>query len=89
MVNQILPAIFEGDDFPGYGKVSLSYSQLATIINTNKRDWIAALSGQKAVYLITDRNNGKLLSARLQGRARCFCSGGRIMWRTATAVIRN
>ena len=25
-----------------------------------KRDWIAALENQKAVYLITDRSNGKL-----------------------------
>ena len=56
IVNQILPATFEGDDFPGYDKVRLTYDQLAIIINTNKRDWISALSGQKAVYLITDKN---------------------------------
>jgi hypothetical protein len=59
-VQQILPSIFDGADFPGYDKVMLSYSKLAIIINSNKRDWVAALESQKAVYLITDTSNGKL-----------------------------
>lgn len=59
-VVQILPAVFDGDDFPGYDNVRLSYSQLETIITREKRDWVSALSNQKAVYLITDTNNGKL-----------------------------
>lgn len=58
-VVQILPSLFDGEDFPGYDKVRLSFSQLETIINRNKRDWIAALENQKAVYLITDTHNGK------------------------------
>lgn len=58
-VVQILPSVFDGEDFPGYDKVSLSFSQLETIIMRNKRDWIAALENQKAVYLITDTHNGK------------------------------
>ena len=60
VVNQILPDVFDGDDFPGYDKVRLSYVQLRTIINAHKKDWVAALQNQKAVYLITDKNNGKL-----------------------------
>ena len=60
IVNQILPATFDGYDFPGYDKVRLSFEQLETIISQNKRDWVAALENQKAVYLITDTNNGKL-----------------------------
>lgn len=60
IVNQILPDVFDGDDFPGYDNVRLSYSQLEIIIRRNKKDWIAALSNQKAVYLITDKNTGKL-----------------------------
>ncbi len=60
VVQQILPTTFDGDDFPGYDKVKLSYQQLATIIHRGKRDWIAALENQKAVYLITDTYNGKL-----------------------------
>ena len=59
-VQQILPNVFDGDDFPGYDKVRLSYSQLQSIISRGKKDWIAALENQKAVYLITDINNGKL-----------------------------
>lgn len=58
-VVQVLPSIFDGEDFPGYDKVRLSYSQLKTIISRNKRDWVAALENQKAVYLITDLCNGK------------------------------
>ena len=52
--------VFDGEDFPGYDKVKLSYWQLHTIINAHKKDWVAALQNQKAVYLITDTNNGKL-----------------------------
>lgn len=58
-VLQILPSVFDGIDFPGYDKVRLSYGQLATIIHRQKRDWIAALENQKAVYLITDKGSGK------------------------------
>lgn len=60
VVQQILPTIFDGDDFPGYDNVKLTYHQLATIIYRHKRDWIAALKNQKAVYLITDTYTGKL-----------------------------
>ena len=60
VVNQILPDKFDGEDFPGYDKVRLSFSQLETIITRQKKDWVSALSNQKAVYLITDKNNGKL-----------------------------
>lgn len=59
-VQQILPAAFDGDDFPGYDKVRISYNQLEIVLNRGKRDWIAALENQKAVYLITDKSNGKL-----------------------------
>ena len=59
-VTQILPTTYQGDDFQGYDKVKLSYEQLSTILNRGKRDWVAALENQKAVYLITDKYNGKL-----------------------------
>ena len=59
-VQQILPTVFEGNDFPGYDKVRLSYPQLEAALNHGKRDWIAALENQKAVYLITDKENGKM-----------------------------
>ncbi|MDN5290868.1 MAG: hypothetical protein PWQ06_1107 [Anaerophaga sp.] len=59
-VQQILPTVFDGDDFPEYDKVRLSYRQLEAVLNRGKRDWIAALENQKAVYLITDKENGKM-----------------------------
>ena len=59
-VLQILPTTYDGEDFPGYDKVRLSYDQLKTIIDRQKKDWVAALENQKAVYLITDKNTGKL-----------------------------
>ena len=60
VVSQILPDCFDGDDFPGYDKVRLSFRQLEAIITRGKKDWVAALGNQKAVYLITDKHNGKL-----------------------------
>ena len=59
-VQQVLPSIFDGEDFPGYDKVRLSYEQLSTIIQRRKQDWVSALENQKAVYLITDKGSGKL-----------------------------
>ena len=59
-VQQILPSLFDGIEFPGYDKVRLSYKQLSTIIQRRQRDWTAALESQKAVYLITDKNSGQL-----------------------------
>ena len=59
-VLEILPNVFDGDEFPGYDKVCLSYAQLQSIIERQRKSWIAALENQKAVYLITDKCNGKL-----------------------------
>ncbi len=59
-VLEVLPNVFDGDEFPGYDKVRLSYMQLQSLIERQKKSWIAALENQKAVYLITDKSNGKL-----------------------------
>lgn len=59
-VSQILTSIYEGKNFPGYDNVCLRYDELRIIIENNKTDWVNALSNQKAVYLITDLNTGKL-----------------------------
>lgn len=59
-VLEILPTTYDGDDFPGYENVRLSYSQLSSILDRKKASWIAALQNQKAVYLITDKATGKL-----------------------------
>lgn len=59
-VQQILPTMYDGDDFPGYDNVRLTYRQLEIILKRGKRDWISALKNQKAVYLISDKKTGKL-----------------------------
>lgn len=60
IVKEILPTQFTGFDFPGYENVSLSYSELETIINGNYLSYKNALEHQQAVYVITDKNTGKL-----------------------------
>lgn len=59
-VVEILSSVFDGENFPGYDSVNISYSQLKSIIKRGKKDWITALRNQKAVYLITDKYNGSL-----------------------------
>lgn len=58
-VLRILSNVYDGDEFPGYDTVRLSHKQLVSIIERQKKSWIAALENQKAVYLITDKSNGK------------------------------
>lgn len=67
-VIQILPTVYDGDDFTGYENVCLSFIQLEAILKRGKRDWLAALKNQKAVYLITDKNNGKLYVGSATGK---------------------
>lgn len=59
-VLHILPTIYDGEEFPGYNNVRLSYARLSAIIARQKASWIEALKNQKAVYLITDTKTGKL-----------------------------
>lgn len=59
-VLQLLPTTFDGEEFPGYDNVRLSFPQLQSILERRKQSWIAALENQKAVYLITDKHTGKL-----------------------------
>lgn len=60
IVDQILPETLRPDSFPGYDNVCLTYNQLKSIVTHQPQDWVAALSHQKAVYLLTDKSNGKL-----------------------------
>ncbi len=59
-VLEILPVAYTGDEFPGYENIRLSWSQLSIIVSRPGTTWINALKNQKAVYLITDTNTGKL-----------------------------
>ena len=57
-VIEILSTAYDGDEFPGYENIRLSFSQLETIIRNKRSGWLDALRNQKAVYLITDTSNG-------------------------------
>jgi len=59
IISEVLPSQYVGDEFPGYDSVRLTFGQLKTIIARHRPDWVNALSGQKAVYLITDKETGK------------------------------
>ena len=59
-VLQILSSPFDGIDFPGYDNVNITFHELEAIITRHKRDWVKALENQKAIYLISDKSNGKL-----------------------------
>ena len=73
-VIEILSTTYDGDDFPGYENIRLSFTQLETIIDKKRSGWIEALGNQKAVYLITDISNGKMYvgSATAQDGIRCL-----------------
>lgn len=56
-VVKILPEVFDGDIFPGYENVDISWKELSRVIK--KESWRTALQNQKGVYLITDTKNRK------------------------------
>lgn len=55
---QILEDTFDNDLFPGYENVRLNWHDLKRVVS--KSNWITALENQKAVYLITDKTNGRM-----------------------------
>lgn len=57
IVHQILPDVFNEDEFQGYDKVNLSWADLQRVVK--KENWRTALRNQKAVYLLSDSSNGK------------------------------
>jgi hypothetical protein len=56
---EILSTPYEGDDFPGYENVTISWEKLKIIIDRQKKDWVSNFKNQKGIYLITDKMNGK------------------------------
>ena len=59
IIVELLSEPFAGLDFPGYDTICLSYMELETVIRLEQRDWLTAMSNQKAVYLLTDTHTGK------------------------------
>ena len=57
---ELLPSMYTGFDFPGYENVNITWNELHSIVNGNYPSYQNALRQQKAVYLQTDTNTGKL-----------------------------
>jgi len=52
-LTEILRKRYSGPVFPGYDNVSLTFSELTSIVSNNRPDWKTALLNMKGVYLIT------------------------------------
>lgn len=57
-VNEILPDVYVGEDFPGYSNINHRYEVLETLWNESKPDWVTALTHCQGLYLITDTKSG-------------------------------
>lgn len=59
VVSELLKEPYSGEQFCGYERINHDFSQLETIIRSNRPDWKAALENVKGIYLIADKANGK------------------------------
>ncbi len=48
------------EEFPGFERLNISFSELKYIVEKEEKSWKSALSNIQGVYLISDRSNGKL-----------------------------
>lgn len=58
VVSEILKQPYSGELFCGYENINHDFSMMENIINTDRKDWRAALENIKGVYLIMDKSNG-------------------------------
>lgn len=65
IVETILSDTYNGNMFPGYDNVNISWRNLKVVINNDS--WKTALQNQKGVYLLTDRNTGKMYVGSASG----------------------
>jgi hypothetical protein len=56
---ELLRETYSGERFPGYDDISLEFSSLETVFQTNRLDWKTSLENIKGIYLITDKHTGK------------------------------
>lgn len=68
-VNQILEYKYSGEVFPGYDKIDHDFTALEAIFKMEKSDWKIALENVKGVYLITDKENGRMYVGSAYGNS--------------------
>ena len=59
-VSELLPQPYSGEAFCGYENINHDFTILETVFRNSREDWKAALSNVKGVYVICDKNNGKM-----------------------------
>ena len=69
IVSQIFDKPYSGDIFCGYDNIDHNFHTLEAIFKTNKSDWKTALENIKGVYLIVDKNNGKMYVGSAYGES--------------------
>lgn len=80
LVNEILREPYSGAEFPGFENIIVSFHELKSIIDTQKPDWKAALSGVKGVYCIIDRSNGKKYIGSAYGESGIWSRWSNYAW---------
>lgn len=60
LVHELRPERMVGQEFPGFKHVRITKSELDVVVSQSIESWRSALSSVAGVYLITDRNTGKL-----------------------------
>lgn len=68
-VSQIFDKPYSGEKFCGYENIDHDFHILETIFKTGKNDWKAALENIKGVYVIVDKNNGKMYVGSAYGES--------------------
>ncbi len=72
-VKEILPNVYDGEEFQGYDSVFLPYRQLEDIFNGKiMRSYYLALKKIKGVYCLTDNKTGKLYIGSAYGEEGVF-----------------
>jgi hypothetical protein len=60
-VMEVFREAYGGEAFPGFGWVNQEFSALEAVMNrAGKTDWEVALSSLKGIYLVCDKQNGKM-----------------------------
>ena len=67
IVNEISPVRLTFGEFPGYRNVILDMNSIGAILRLNLQSWRTALSVVKGIYVLTDRDEGKLYIGQAGG----------------------
>ncbi|MEI7000457.1 GIY-YIG nuclease family protein, partial [Klebsiella pneumoniae] len=67
VISSITPVRLTFGEFPGYRNVVLDRNSIGAILRLNLKSWRTALSVVKGIYVLTDRDGGKLYVGKADG----------------------